>query len=203
MSQLDLDQARQYALRRLECELSPRLFYHRLAHTRDDVVPAAERYLAMIGVNGEASLLVRTAAYFHDLGFIERATNHEAIGVQIAAEVLPNFGYEPTHIWTIGGMILATKLPQSPHTLLEQVLADADLDLLGRDDFLALNQALRAELAASGKLMTDEQWYDGQLRFIQSHRYWTAAARALRDARKQENIEALTKLLSQSQARNH
>ena len=47
MDQPDFKRARQYALERLERELPPTLIYHSLAHTRDDVVPAAERLAAL------------------------------------------------------------------------------------------------------------------------------------------------------------
>ena len=198
MDQPDFERARQYALERLERELPPTLFYHSLAHTRDDVVPAAERLAALEGVEGEALLLLRTAAFYHDLGHVEHYTNHEAIGVRIAAAVLPHFGYSTAHIQVVRGIIIATKLPQSPHTLLEEIMADADLDVLGRDDFLARNQDLRAERAALGMPTTDEEWYSSQLEFIQTHRYFTAAARNLRDAKKQQNIEEMVKLLEEA-----
>jgi hypothetical protein len=100
----------------------------------------------------------------------------------------------------IGSAHSATTKPQSPHTLLEKLLADADLDSLGRTDFLVQNQALRAELAAEGHVMTDVEWYGSQLEFVQRHRYWTAAARRLRDKQKQHNIVLLTDLLVQSEA---
>jgi len=200
MDQPDFERARQYALERLERELPPMLCYHSLAHTRDDVVPAAERLAALEEVEGEALLLLRTAAFYHDLGHVEQYTDHEAIGVRIAAEVLPHFGYSTAHIQVVRGIIIATKLPQSPRALLEEIMADADLDVLGRDDFLARNQDLRAERVALGMLTTDEEWYSGQLEFIQTHRYFTAAARTLRDARKQQNIEEMVKLLEKCQA---
>lgn len=41
MGQPDFEQAVQYALGRLERELSLKLCYHSLEHTRDDVVPAS------------------------------------------------------------------------------------------------------------------------------------------------------------------
>jgi len=200
MNQPDFERARQYALERLERELPPMLLYHSLAHTRDDVVPAAERLAALEGVDGEALLLLRTAAFYHDLGHVEQYTNHEAIATRIAAQVLPHFGYSAPHIQVISGLIMATKLPQSPRTLLEEIMADADLDVLGRDDFFTRNQDLRAERAALGVPTTDEEWYSGQLEFIQSHRYFTAAARTLRDARKKQNIEEMIKLLEECQA---
>ena len=188
--------ARRYALNRLSRELSPSLFYHSLPHTRDDVAPAVERLAALDGVDGAALLLLRTAAYYHDIGFVMQRDGHEAVGARIAAAALPRFGYTPEQIGQISGMILATKLPQSPQNRLEELLADADLDNLGREDFLARNQALRAELAAFGSTSADEQWYSAQLVFLTSHHYWTVAARGLRDAQKQRNIEALYNLLA-------
>jgi uncharacterized protein len=202
MNQPDFEQAKHYALERLERELPTHLLYHSVAHTRDDVVPAAERLAALMGVNGETLLLLRTAAYFHDIGFVVQPASHEDISARIATEVLPGFDYSPAQIQMIAGMIMATRLPQSPHNLLEEIMADADLDVLGRDDFFPRHDALRAELAVSGRPMTDEQWYSVQLKFIQAHRYWTAAARTLRDAHKQEIIAAIARLLAQSQAQS-
>ncbi len=194
------EQAKQYALERLERELPPSLHYHSLAHTHDDVVPAAVRLAEREGVKGEALLLLLTAAWFHDIGFVEQSAGHEAIGSRIAAQVLPGFGYTATEIEEVRRAIMATALPQSPTTLLEQILADADLDVLGREDFLVRNNDLRQELALLGKVFTDEQWYSGQIEFMEKHQYFTASARLLREAGKAENIsrfkharQALTK----------
>ena len=198
-TQPDFASARAYALARLEHELSPVLCYHSVTHTRDDVVVAVECLAAQEGVAGEALLLLRTAAYFHDLGFVEQREQHEAIGARVAAEVLPRFGYRPDQIALIEGMILATRLPQTPHTPLERILADADLDVCGRDDFLALNRCLRAELAAAGSAASDREWYSGQISFLRAHRYWTAAARAARDEMKRANIAALERLLAETE----
>jgi uncharacterized protein len=182
-------------LARLEQDLPPELYYHSVTHTRDDVAVAVERLAAEEGVDGEALLLLRTAAYFHDLGFVEQREQHELIGARLASEVLPRFGYLPSQIALIHSMIMATRLPQTPHTLLECILADADLDVCGRSDFLKLNGCLRAELAAAGRVSSDREWYSEQLDFLRSHRYWTAAARRARDHVKLENIAAMERLL--------
>jgi uncharacterized protein len=195
MDQPDFEAARQYALERLERDLSPTYVYHSLAHTRDEVAPAAQRLAGLEGVDDE--VLLRTAAYYHDIGLVRQRTNHEAAGVQIAAAALPRFGYSPAQIRAIGGMIMATRLPQSPHNLLEALLADADLDVLGRTDFMSRNQALRAEVAAFSGPIGDAQWYGEQLRFMQAHHYWTAAARALRDDQKRRNCAALLRLIEE------
>ena len=201
MNRPDFEQARRYALGRLECELAPILTYHSLAHTRDEVVPAAERLATMEGIAGDSLLLLRTAAVFHDIGFIDRQNGHEAASAQIAQQVLPQFGYSPPQIETIRGIILATELGHVPATHLEQILADADLDVLGRQEYTPRSQDLRDELAALGQSFSDLDWYEGQMALLETHRYFTAGARALRDAGKKRNLELVRALLGEIQSR--
>jgi uncharacterized protein len=191
----DFGRASQYALERLGRELSPALLYHSLVHTRDNVAAAVERLAAMEGVEGEGLLLLRTAALYHDIGFIERYDDNEVVGVQVAAETLPRFGYSLAQVQVISGIIMATKMPQSPRTLLEEIMADADLGVLGREDFFTRNRLLRAEMASFGRPSSDEEWYSDQLKFMQEHRYFTAAGRAMYGTNKRRNIEGLIKLL--------
>lgn len=200
MSHPDFEQAKRYALERLERELSPSMIYHSVAHTRDEVVPAAEQIASAEGVTGEELTLLRTAAYFHDLGYIVQSRDHEDVSAQIAAEALPRFGYDPEQVQAVLRMIMATKLPQSPQTLPEKILADADLYVLGKQDCLERNADLRAEIAAGGNVQTDQRWYAGQLKFMQSHHYFTSTAHQLREEEKQKNITLLAKLLAESQS---
>ena len=191
----NFEQAIQYALQRLEKELSPGLYYHGLRHTTEDVVPATEAFAKDEGFQGEALDMLLTAAWFHDLGFIEVRAGHEEIGARIASEVLPGFGYSSEQILIVRGIIMATVVPQSPHTILEQIMADADLDVLGRDDFILRNNNLRRELAFFGQEFTDTQWFSGQLKFVETHAYFTASARAMRDAGQVKNVAELKKKL--------
>jgi uncharacterized protein len=198
----DFEQAKQYALERLERELSPELIYHSVVHTRDDVVPATDRLAQIEGIEGEDRMLLLTAAWFHDIGLIEQRDEHEAIGVRIASEVLPDMGYSPAQLEVISGIIMATHLPQTPHNLLQEIMADADLDSLGREDFLFVAEKLRDEQARIGIVFTDPDWYAFELDFLQNHEYFTRAAHQLRDAQKQCNIEEMARLLDESQNRH-
>lgn len=191
----DFAGAKAYALSRLERELSPKLIYHSLAHTRDGVVAASERLASMEKVDGEALVLLLTAAYFHDIGFVIQCENHEEAGCSIAEQVLPQFQYSADQILAINRMILATRLPQNPETRPEEILADADLDVLGRDDFLVRSLELRREREAFGSPTTEAEWYASQLDFLQTHRYWTKSACLLRDKTKGENIALLERLI--------
>ncbi len=183
----DLRAAVAHARRRLTAELSAELTYHNLAHTEDSVVPAAVRLAKHSGVGGIDLDLVITAAWFHDLGYIERYVDNEPIGARMAAEALPDFGYQPEHVDTVRGMILATTVPQRPVGTLEQVMADADLDILARPEMLAENRRLRAELGRHGRTFTDVDWYASQLRFFDAHHYFTTAARQVNDVPKSAN----------------
>lgn len=191
----DLDRARQYVIERLGRELAPTYTYHALSHTLHDVVPAAERLATWSGIEGEDLLLLRTAALFHDIGFVSRSENHEVMSVDIARTVLPGLGYQPGQIDAICGIIMATRLPQSPRTFLEQIMADADLDVLGRADFIEQSAALRAEMAANGSVQSDCEWRQFQYQFLRQHRYHTAAGRALRQDGKEANLATLARLI--------
>jgi uncharacterized protein len=185
------EKAREYALHRLQQELPPGLYYHCVDHTAADVVPAAEALADGEGVAGRELLLLRTAAWYHDLGFIERRDGHEEVSVRIAAEALPAFGYRAVEVDEIGRLIMATAVPRAPSTCLEKIMADADLDVLGRDDFFHRVAALRRELAYHGKVFTEIEWLAGQIDFLGSHRYFTTSAQARREAGLARNLAAL------------
>jgi predicted metal-dependent HD superfamily phosphohydrolase len=191
MGKLNFERAKHYALERLEQELPPHLYYHGIAHTRDDVVPAVENLARLEGIHGTALSLLLTAAWFHDLGHVEQARHHELISARIAVQVLPDFGYTTKQVETVRWAILATALPQSPQNQLEQILTDADLDVLGRDDFMHANHALRCELAFLGEEFSDLEWYGRQLKFLEAHTYFTASARSLREEGQLKNIQML------------
>ncbi|NJP04213.1 MAG: HD domain-containing protein [Chloroflexaceae bacterium] len=195
MNQPDIRGAIAYALLRLKQDLSPRLCYHSIEHTRDDVVPAVERLAELHHLSDEEVLLLRTAAYYHDIGYIEQRYNHEKVGLQIAGQVLPTFGYRAEQIQVIRGLIMATRMPQSPRNLLEQMMADADLDSLGRDDFFRRSQDLRIELETFEGQCSTSNWYHRQLQFLQQHRYFTESARSLRNPGKEHNMAKLRQLL--------
>lgn len=196
---VDFAGARAYALARLEADLPAQFGYHSLAHTRDNVYPTALRIATLEAVGNYNLLLVQTAAYYHDLGFTESpytSLDHEVRGAHIAASVLPKYGYDKASIHTIQGMIRATKLPQQPHNLLENIMADADLSVLGQLDFLVQNRALRAELESGGLDTDDKRWLEGQYNFLNNHRYYTRSAKQLLCAQKAVNLAALRTLLN-------
>ena len=193
----DFAEAVQYALSRLERELAPELTYHNLWHTAEDVLPAARRLAALSGIEAADARLLEVAAAYHDIGFVLQRQEHERAGAEIVAQVLPGFGFSAEQVATVQGIILATRMPHSPRTQLEAILADADLDALGREDAPERSQALRTEMAAYGTPLREVEWQRFQLQFLQEHHYFTAAARSLRAEGKRRYIATIESQLNE------
>lgn len=195
----DYSQAIEYALERLRNELPPTLSYHNSKHTEHDVLPAARRLGQLAGLSKTEQGLLEISAAYHDIGQIYTSHGHEAVSIKIMAEALPRFGFAPPDIERVTALIMATRMPQSPKNELEQLLADADMDGLGRDDFLETSMALWRENAALGRPQSWTQWLETQIRFLRSHRYFSAPTRALREEGKQRNIAMVEGLLRDAQ----
>ncbi|WP_299286480.1 hypothetical protein [uncultured Mucilaginibacter sp.] len=71
---------------------------------------------------------------------------------------------------------------------MEEILADADLDYLGRDDFFTIGNQLFAELTNFGTIKTVHEWDELQVRFLESHHYFTKTALQLRQAKKEAHL---------------
>lgn len=191
MSQPEFEAAMAYAIDRMSNELPANLSYHNLWHTQSDVIPAVERLARLNHIDEEGTMLLLVAAAFHDIGYVTRHDEHELTGARIAAQLLPEYGFSTLHIEDIIGMIIATRLPQMPRNLLEEILVDADLDTLGREDFFQRSEDLRQELNTLGQPITVEQWQKQQLKFLREHEFFTEAARELRGDTKQQHIKIL------------
>lgn len=184
-----------YAFQRLRTELPPHLHYHNARHTEEDVLPAVGRLARLSNLPEPDLRLLEVGAAFHDLGQIETDLGHELIGTEIIAQVLPGFGFSPQEIARVSGMILATRLPQSPLNDEQALLCDADLDSLGREDFFVTSKALWQERTASGLIIPWPIWLKDQLHILQTHHYFTPVAQALRHEGKQRNIYMLERLI--------
>lgn len=175
------------------------LSYHDRAHTFAVVVPTARRLAIEERLDAGTRSLIMVAACYHDLGFLEAYAGHEAVSQRIAAEALPRFGFTSADVDAVVGMIAATRLPQRPRSLAERVLADADLVVLGRRDFLSFDRRLRRETERQLGPIGDIEWYGAQFAFLAAHRYFTPTARRMRERRKQLNLVQLRALMERAE----
>lgn len=190
------DDLEEYILNRLENELPNHLYYHNVKHTMDvaigvEVIGTAE------GVTKEELLLLKTAGLFHDMGQIVQSKGHEEISCKYAHDILPNFGYNKDQIHKICEIIMATQLPPNPKTNLERIICDADLDYLGRRDFIPVSDTLFEELKVQNIITDFNEWNKLQIKFISGHKYFTNFAQENREVNKQEQIERLKTLVKE------
>jgi predicted metal-dependent HD superfamily phosphohydrolase len=192
---MDLGAASEYIIGRLQNELPPSLTYHSKEHTLD--VIEATRLLAGMEKIGQADqTILETSALYHDAGMLIRYKDHELTSASLARETLPGFSYSQSEIDEVVRLIMVTRLPQRPYNHLEQVMCDADLDYLGRDDFFIHSFKLRLEWEVFGILQTTlAGWLDIQIGFLTEHRYFTGSAISLRQEKKLRNLEEVKSLL--------
>lgn len=192
---MDLEGLSEFVSRRMAEKLPPFVIYHGVDHTQD-VHTSVIRLAKLENVDDYNTRLIRAAAWFHDAGITVRFEDHEVVSAKLAAEYLPNFGFNNTEIGLIQNMILATKLPQVANTLNEKILCDADLDYIGRSDFFIIGQKLRLEWELIGNKINLYDWYKLQMEFLKVHRYFTRSAQLLRNERKNQNMAEIQLLFN-------
>lgn len=189
---MEFEKASNYIQEVLKTQLSPLLFYHSYAHTMGVLKAAVEIAKDENILNEQELLLLKTAALYHDSGFLNTYENNtEEEACVIAREVLPKFDYNSFEIETVCKLIMKTKMPQQPETHLEKILCDADLNYLGHDNFIVIGNKLLQELNAMGKPIDEKEWNKLQIEFLQSHHYWTATAILNRENKKAEHLQRL------------
>jgi predicted metal-dependent HD superfamily phosphohydrolase len=193
---MDLQGARAYILQRLHDELKPNLFYHSYAHTLD--VCRSVQYLGQAtGIGSEDLAELEIAALFHDSGMLFSYRQHEHYSASFARETLPGFSFPGRSIDRICRLIMITENPSGATTISEQILCDADLDYLGRNDYFILSFKLKLEWEVNGiKAYELEEWLKYQLEFLMNHKYFTFAAGSIRDQTKQHHIQSIRNLLT-------
>ena len=180
-----------FILGKLRRELPEKLRYHGYHHTLD-VLQVASQLCRQEGISAKDTVLVKTAALFHDSGFVKnKHSDHESVGCEIARSVLPGFDFGPQDIERICSMIMATKIPQSPQNLLEKIICDADLDYLGRPDFYPIASSLYAELNAYQLVLDEKIWNKIQVKFLDDHHFWTETNLRNREPEKRRRLAEL------------
>jgi ligand-binding sensor domain-containing protein/class 3 adenylate cyclase/predicted metal-dependent HD superfamily phosphohydrolase len=197
-SSINYYKAERHIMKVLEKKLSPKLHYHSISHTKD-VCRAVERLALLEGVADEGLFLLKSAATYHDAGFVESYEKNEPVGARMAGEILPKYGYTEEHIEEIRRLIYVTQIPHKPTNKLEEIICDADLDYLGRDDFHEIADKLRLELREHGKIDSDRKWDEIQVMFLNQHQYFTETAKSTRQEKKMKNLEDIKARLERNE----
>ena len=177
----------------LQTQLPSYLTYHTPEHTAH-VLEKAEFISAHENVTGHDLLLIQIASLFHDIGFIIQNHHHEEKSCEICTSKLHQYDFSPEDIQKICGMIMATKIPQQPHNLLEKIVADADLEYLGTDLFYPISRNLYREFLHYDPHLEVDRFNEIQINFIRKHKYHTDYCKQHREGEKQKHLQELLDL---------
>jgi predicted metal-dependent HD superfamily phosphohydrolase len=174
-------------------KLSGQYIYHSLKHT-EEVTEAAKRIAGKMNLSDEDCEIVTIASWFHDTGFTVRAQNHEDVSIEIAEKFLRDLNYGEEKIARVRGCINATRFPQFPKNITEEILADADLYYLGTKEYDFRTELLRIEWEkTSGKIFSEKEWIKINIDFLTTHKYFTRFAKKTLDEFKYETLIKLQK----------
>ncbi len=187
---MNFDKAYSFLIQKMETGLPSYLTYHNAEHTKK-VVNAAEHLAREENVTGDDLILLKTAALFHDAGFLLDHQDHESHSVQLARKHLAEFDYTPAEIEKVCTLIMATRMPQTPVDKLSELLCDADLLYLGGKSYTETAEQLFREMKRFGTIKTKEEWLIRQAEFLSSHHYHTQAAIREREEHKRANLKEL------------
>lgn len=190
-----LEKARQYVLNFLIQEKEGAYCFHDNVHT-DDVVAATTEMATHYNLNEEDRFATVCAAYFHDIGYCNQqgADRHESRSAELADIFLKEHNVTETVRQKVKGCIMATRMPQSPTNILEEIVCDADLFHWGSGAFDQRNQLMHqeAEQVANFKI-PKSVWRPLTIQLLKEHKYHTDYAKNKLDKEKLKNINDLEK----------
>jgi len=171
------------------------LAFHNSQHTKE-VFNNAQQIGTHENLTQEDLEIVSLAALFHDTGNMDCFKGHEDVSAHKASEYLKNIGFEPGKIEKVVKCILATKMPQKPTNLLEEVICDSDLAHLGKENFIAKNRLLREEWSEHLKIcFSNKEWVKLNIGFLETHKYFTSYGKKLLQPQKEKNLIILKQQL--------
>lgn len=188
-------QAKTYAEQVFKNRSFEKHLFHNFDHTKEvvDAVGIIGRHATLSADEMESALV---AAWLHDVGYANGSKNHEEASAQKARELLEKIGAPAQKVGVVTEAILATRMPQQPNSIVAQVLCDADLYHLATEECQEKSSMLREELRALGtKDMTNEEWLNSTVEFMEGHSYHTLYGRTVLEQAKQKNIKKLKKSL--------
>ncbi len=176
----------------LSNNLSKDIKFHTLQHTKE-VVAACKIIADSQQLNEEEQMPLLLAAWFHDTGYTSgQARDHETVSIEIVTDFLKAHAVSDEFSNKVMGCINATRMPQSPVTTIERIMCDADLFHLGTDDFTKKNQLLREEFKDfSKKEVSKKDWRKLNIRFLETHTYFTDYAREKLEPKKAIHLAGL------------
>lgn len=195
MSNNLVKKATDYVSAMLRERLPEKFVYHDFTHTLD-VFDTCKKLGEDHKLSPWDMEILLLAAIFHDTGYTVTIEGHEEESAEIAESFLKENGCPDDKIQKVKSSILATRMPQNPGNLMEEIICDADLSHFGKKEFFERIELLRIELEYTKNLsFSDFEWLKSNIEMLISHPFRTKAALAQFEERRMENLLKLQKKL--------
>ena len=180
-----------YAKNLLKDKLSSVYTYHNLDHTIQ-VVDKIKILAKEENISPEDTENLILAGWFHDLGYVDDADNHEEESRKIASDFLKQHQFSEERIAKIGELILATDKFYKPKNHLEEIIKDADMYHLASDDYFRICENLRQEIKeVHHQKFSKLQWAELNITFFAKHQFYTKFAKENWQPEKEKNVEKI------------
>ena len=192
-----VSEAKDYVLGLLTAKLPGCYLYHSVQHTLS-VYHNVSIIGHASGLDPQELSTCQIAALFHDTGYIKSFIDHEEISTSLAKDFQKSRNIKNGLINQIEDAIMATKVPQKPHSLVEEVLCDADLIHLSLDNYFEVIELMRWEWVLCGRKSLSPLEFDfASLEFFESHRYHTEYGQRILAPLKDRNYVQIKNKISQ------
>jgi predicted metal-dependent HD superfamily phosphohydrolase len=173
---------------------SEKLLYHSFEHTCK-VVDRANEIAAFYKLNDEQLFIIRTSAWFHDIGYLLTGPKeHEQEAVRVMKEFVSGIISTPALIGEIEQCIMATKRSAPPVSLTEKIICDADTYHFGTPEFRQTDPLIKKEIELeTGSVQTG--WISNSIKMLRNHQFYTSYCKERLDAGKERNIAWLQSML--------
>ncbi len=178
-------------------QLPEGISYHDMDHTQY-VASQARMIGKESGLTEAEQDIAETAAWFHDIGFLNTTEDHETESQKMAREYLSSNGVLEEVIDRVLQCIEATRMPQDPgDDPIASVLCDADMSYLSEDFYIKRTMLLREEWNTTReKKISKKDYYVETIELFNNHNYHTEYGRHKLTSGKYVNFQLLLERLS-------
>lgn len=195
-SDLDLAKVKFFVEELFQTGLPETMYFHNFNHTLI-VLDAVMEIGLSVGLSNSDLKILAFAAMFHDTGYTKKYMGHEELSISIAENFLTKTDLDSKSILKVKDCIFATKYPQFPRDVLEQIICDADFYHFSMSEYQQYAKALKEEWQQHiGLIYSEEQWNRLNLEMLQNHKYFTDYAKQNWQGKKDQNIKNIQKALS-------
>lgn len=181
-------------------EFSSAFCFHNYSRTLN-IVRNCDAIGVAMKLKKEEQKYLHIAAWFLETGYAKNYEQPQKESVINATTFLTQKEIDPEIIKNIEEVILATRIPQQPITLMAQIICDASMYHLAEKDIMTNLENLRQEIKTiQQKEYSIKDWLAKMITDVNEHFYFTSEAKDLFEKKKQKHKAALQKQFDELQS---